>query len=81
MQSEEIIVDRFDKMDVDLAEEARGAAEERIAIVIIVIRVVLHRIIFQSVQQELQLAIFPGKPGITSERVEDVDRRIGVVWA
>ena len=60
MQSEEVIVNRFNEVDVDSAEEARGAAEERIAGVIIVIRVVLPRIIFQSVQQEMQPAIFAG---------------------
>ena len=66
---------------MDQADEAQGAAEEQIASAIIVTRVVLPRITFQSVQQEMQPATFARKPGITSELVEDVDRRIGVVWA
>ena len=68
-------------MDVDLAEEAHGVVEEQIASAIIVTRVVLPRITFQSVQQEMQPATFSRKLGITSELVEDVDRRIGVEWA
>ena len=64
---------------MDLAEEAQGAAEEQIASATIVTRVVLPRIIFQSVQQETQPATFARKLGITSKILEDVDRRIGVV--
>ena len=80
MQSEEVTVDRLKEVGVDSAEEARGAAEERTASVIIVTKVVLPLNIFQNVQQETRPAIFAGKPDITSVRVGDVDRQIGVVW-
>ena len=79
MQSEEVTVDRFKEVGVDLAEEARGAAEEQTASVIIVTKVVLPLIIFQNVQQEMRPVIFAGKPDITSVRVGDVDWQIGVV--
>ena len=78
MPSEEGNVGRFYGADVDSVEEALGVAEERIASVLIVIRVVLPQSILQSIQQEMPHALFAEKPGTMSARVEDVDRRNGV---
>ena len=65
---------------MDLAEEARGAADERTASVIIVTKVVVIPDHIPKCAARNATCNFTGKPDITSVRVGDADRRIGIVW-